>query len=209
MSGPELLEAITEFGTDCFMVGQVCKAGSLVLRNACSQFERLSEAGEAIAEEQKAIPIEQASREVQDLARKCPREVLTPEQIQQAERLAQGQETGGSMQKQKIDVISETKVGGNSFLEINHPVLDSERVGSALKSDAFHAFSDIIDNYAKYAKKFELIDRENIVKYLYQIEGALNKESGIFEWIVHPQKGVIHRLFIRGGKITGRPNTHP
>ncbi len=82
---------------------------------------------------------------------------------------------------------------------------------SALKPDAHHAFSDIIDHYVEHAEKFNLFDTERIKKTLYQIEGSLNGVDGVFEWIVHPDpsKGVTHRLFIKNGKITGKPNIWP
>ena len=35
-------------------------------------------------------------------------------------------------------------------------VLSSPRIGSALKVDPYHAFNDIIDNYAGYASKFSI-----------------------------------------------------
>lgn len=101
--------------------------------------------------------------------------------------------------------------------EIKHPIISSKRVGSALKEDLYHAFSDIIDNYAQYAKKFDLPDRDvaklpGLKKSLYQIEGSLDGIDGVFEWIVEwwPNKEsvVSHRYFLKNGKITGIPNFH-
>lgn len=95
-----------------------------------------------------------------------------------------------------------------TYLEIENPVLNNLRSGSALKQDALHAFNDIIDNYASYAKEFSLIGGDNCIYKLYQIEGSLNGKSGIFEWIIDPNpiKGVTHRRFIEGVPITGKPN---
>ena len=88
---------------------------------------------------------------------------------------------------------------------IKHPVVNSRRVGSALKTDFYHNFDKIIDNFARYAEKFELIGGDKIKRVLYQIEGSLNGEVGLFEWILDSGK-VTHRCFIKGGKITGKPN---
>lgn len=94
------------------------------------------------------------------------------------------------------------------ILEIKHPVLDNIRTGSALKLDAHHAFHDLIDNFAQTAEKFSLKGNDGTLRKLYQIEGSLNGIDGVFEWIVDPRPhyGVMHRLFIKNGKITGRPN---
>jgi hypothetical protein len=94
------------------------------------------------------------------------------------------------------------------FVEIKNPVLDNIRTGSALKPDSHHAFHDIVDNFVQQAEKFIIKSGDPIIRELYQIEGSLNGQQGIFEWIVDPRPnyGVTHRMFIKNGKITGRPN---
>ena len=52
--------------------------------------------------------------------------------------------------------VGEGASGGKKTVDINNPVLDNIRTGSALKTDAQHAFNDIIDNYAGDATKFTL-----------------------------------------------------
>lgn len=101
--------------------------------------------------------------------------------------------------------------GGSTSIEINNPILDNVRTGSALKGDSLHAFNDIIDNYAGDATKFSLVGGDGVERSLYQIEGSLNGKQGIFEWIVDsdPTKRVTHRRFIEGVGITGRPNARP
>ncbi|WP_077611772.1 hypothetical protein [Clostridium sp. Marseille-P2415] len=101
--------------------------------------------------------------------------------------------------------------GGSNTIEINNPVLDNIRSGSALKEDSLHAFNDIIDNYAGQATEFPLVGGDGVERSLYQIEGSLNGKNGIFEWIVDPDpvKGVTHRRFIEGVRITGKPNARP
>lgn len=101
------------------------------------------------------------------------------------------------------------KNGGATSLVIKNPVLNNIRSGSALKTDALHAFNNIIDNYAGYTKKFPLVGRDKVTRQLYQIKGSLNGKKGIFEWIVDPQKGVTHRRFIERVGITGKPNAIP
>ncbi|OFD77171.1 hypothetical protein BWGOE8_32830 [Bacillus mycoides] len=93
-------------------------------------------------------------------------------------------------------------------IEINNPVLDNIRTGSALKIDELHAFNKIIDNYVNYASKFDLVGGDGIKRQLYQVEGSLNGKKGVFEWIVDPdpKKGVTHRRFIEGVGVTGKAN---
>jgi RHS repeat-associated protein len=103
-----------------------------------------------------------------------------------------------------------TKIGKKTrnFVNIKNKVLGNIRTGSALKLDAQHAFDDIVDNYATYADKFELIGGDGVKRELYQIEGSFNGKKGIFEWVVDSdkKKGVTHRRFIDGVGITGKPN---
>ncbi|RNB88787.1 hypothetical protein EDM59_06685 [Brevibacillus nitrificans] len=126
-------------------------------------------------------------------------------------------------------VAKSTLIKGQTLGVIKHPVLDYTRVGSALKADPYHAFNDIIDNYASYAAKFALTgQRDGIDKTLYQIEGSMvvyetkyvfdkatrntimttvRKDiEGVFEWITTPKNEVTHRVFIPNGKVTGTPN---
>ena len=82
---------------------------------------------------------------------------------------------------------------------ISNDILDSPRTGSALKTDPYHAFPDIVDNYAGYAQKSQINNGT-----LYQIEGSLNGKVGRFEWIIQNQQ-VTHRMFVPGGRINGIP----
>jgi filamentous hemagglutinin len=72
--------------------------------------------------------------------------------------------------------------------------------GSALKTDPYHAFSDIVDNFASSATKTPLRNGVD----LYQLEGSLNGVAGCFEWIVD-NGNVTHRMFVRGGTMNGAP----
>ncbi|HEU0015533.1 MAG TPA: RHS repeat-associated core domain-containing protein, partial [Longimicrobium sp.] len=83
-------------------------------------------------------------------------------------------------------------------------------VSKGFKTDAHHAFSRIIDNYADDASVFTIPTRGpggQVVGHaeLRQLKGSLNGEDGVFEWIVDRGE-VTHRRFIRGGDITGAPN---
>lgn len=82
---------------------------------------------------------------------------------------------------------------------IKNDVIDLPRTGSALKNDSFHAFNDIVDNYAGYATKSPI---DNAT--LYQVEGSLNGIMGRFEWIIQDQQ-ITHRMFVPGGGINGIP----
>ena len=115
---------------------------------------------------------------------------------------------------ESLDKMKELDKGASEAkkpVEIENPVLDNTRSGSALKGDPQHAFNDIIDNYAGDATKFPLEGGDGVNRSLYQIEGSLNGKKGIFEWIVDPDpvKGVTHRRFIEGVGITGKPNARP
>jgi len=90
---------------------------------------------------------------------------------------------------------------------INNPIVNSKRTGSARKTDKYHSFSDIVDNYAENGKKFTFTGGDGKKRTLYQVRGSLNGEKGIFEWIYDSSKGITHRRFILNGKITGRPNS--
>jgi hypothetical protein len=72
--------------------------------------------------------------------------------------------------------------------------------------DFSHHWSNIIDNYTSSAAKFTLKGGDNIYRSLYQVQGALRGQDGIFEWIVEVGGNVTHRAFIPNGKITGIPN---
>ena len=120
-----------------------------------------------------------------------------------------------------------TTVGTNlikSGSTIHNDILDSPRVGSALKVDDVkpiyktnektgkpqiikefpataqsHGFNDIIDNYAGCATKTPLNNAT-----LYQLEGSLNGVAGRFEWIIQ-DGNVTHRMFIPNGTMNGVP----
>ena len=82
---------------------------------------------------------------------------------------------------------------------INNDVLNAPRVGSALKTDPYHAFPNIVDNYAGDAVKFPIKNGQ-----LYQLSGSLNGIEGRYEWIIQGGN-TTHRLFVPGGIINGIP----
>ncbi len=132
----------------------------------------------------------------------------TDTQIQKA---AQNKTTVAEQKSFKPAVEESAKKTGLVVLKnekiIINEVLSSERVGSALKKDAHHAFNDIIDNYASCAQEFALRGADGKTRKLFQIEGSINGAEGVFEWIVEPQNQLVtHRLFIKNGSISGKPN---
>ena len=82
---------------------------------------------------------------------------------------------------------------------IKNDVIDLPRTGSALKTDPYHAFPNIVNNYAGYATKSPISNGT-----LYQLQGSLNGTVGRFEWIIQNQQ-VTHRIFVPGGGINGIP----
>ena len=86
----------------------------------------------------------------------------------------------------------------SSSVSIQNDIIDLPRIGSAVnKNDPYHAFPDIIDNYAGYATRCKINNGT-----LYQLEGSFNGVSGRFEWIVQDQM-ITHRMFVKGGSING------
>jgi RHS repeat-associated protein len=82
----------------------------------------------------------------------------------------------------------------------NNPIQGLPRTGSALKTDPYHAFPDVIDNFAANATGAQLRNGAT----LYQVEGSLNGVAGRFEWIVDGGK-ITHRMFVKGGTCNGVP----
>ncbi len=129
----------------------------------------------------------------------------------------------GTKNKSNLDL----EVGSNAET-ISHPVVEYPRTGSALKNDFYHKFSDIVDNYAKDAQRFDLRNAKGHMDDLYQIEGSIVKYEtnfekiknnapkmkqtkeiidGVFEWVVDPTTNTVtHRTFIPGGKVSGKIN---
>ena len=111
---------------------------------------------------------------------------------------------GASTTPSDVDIATEAASPGLSGVN---------RVGSALKTDAQHAFPDVVDNFATEGSKFSIPTKGPggvVVRNsdLFQVEGSLNGKSGVFEWIVD-QGEMTHRRFISGGKVTGYPNQVP
>ena len=105
---------------------------------------------------------------------------------------------GGGFAYASVASSLSTTTKSNSS-SIQNDIIGLPRTGSALKNDSYHAFPDIVDNYAGDATKFSINNGS-----LYQLEGSLNGTSGRFEWII--QNGeVTHRFFVEGGGINGIP----
>ena len=104
--------------------------------------------------------------------------------------------------KDPLDPLKEKIKNATEKIKIiTNDILEKPRSGSAaVKLDQYHAFNDIIDNYAGYATKYTLKSGAT----LYQLEGSLNGVSGRFEWIIDAGK-VTHRLFVRLGTLSGVP----
>jgi RHS repeat-associated protein len=103
-------------------------------------------------------------------------------------------------QLSKIGLESAGAEGVSAAERAANPVEGLRRVGSALKTDSYHALPDIVDNYASGATKTQLSSGAD----LYQILGSLNGVEGRFEWIVDGGN-VTHRYFVNGGTLNGIP----
>ncbi len=106
--------------------------------------------------------------------------------------------TGGSAYlSTRGSTSSQTTAKPKVTSTIKNEVIDLPRTGSALKTDPYHAFPNIVDHYAGYATKSPISNGT-----LYQLQGSLNGVAGRFEWIVQNQQ-VTHRMFVKGGTING------
>ena len=111
---------------------------------------------------------------------------------------------GGDIDNYKYFSKLDCEGGSKSEVAINNDILGKPRVGSALKLDKYHAFPDIVDNYAELATKTPINNGT-----LYQLEGSLNGVQGRFEWIIDSTGQyagqVTHRYFVPGGTLNGVP----
>ncbi len=105
------------------------------------------------------------------------------------------------------DIIQFEKLKAGLVVE---EIKGAKVIGSAMKEDVGHrSASYMLDIAAKEGKVTSIKgDYDGIVKNILQVEGKLNGDKGIFEWIVSP-KGLEHQRFIKGGKMTGFPNQNP
>ncbi len=75
-------------------------------------------------------------------------------------------------------------------------------MGSTIASFALEAA-------AKNGRSFTIRGGDGIHRNLLQVEGSLNGDVGIFEWIAGQENTLVHQRFIQGGKTTGFPNQNP
>ncbi len=86
-------------------------------------------------------------------------------------------------------------------------ILNAPAAGSVLKSDAYHmAGSFVVDDIATKGRFFTIKGADRVLRNLTQMEGTVNGQKGIFEWIINENNQLSHQRFIPGGKITGYPN---
>ncbi|WP_428960441.1 hemagglutinin repeat-containing protein [Xanthomonas oryzae] len=133
---------------------------------------------------------------------------LTFAAIQELAGAATFHKTGVPQRYSKPSDSKNLENGGKSL-----SVAELPRVGSATKTDGYHGFNDLVDNFSEDAASFDIPTKGpgGVVigtAKLKQIEGSNKGVDGVFEWIIDSDK-VTHRRFIPGGKITGYPNQNP
>lgn len=126
--------------------------------------------------------------------------------------------------------VSESQNKVKTISDLEGPILDGKKIGSANKNDIIkpireinsdgkleiikefphlpkeHGFSEIVDNYSLFSKEFPLIGNDGVARRFFQITGSYNGKKGVFEWIIEPSGNMSHRRFIENGIITGKPN---
>ncbi|WP_413623811.1 hemagglutinin repeat-containing protein [Luteibacter sp. Lutesp34] len=89
-------------------------------------------------------------------------------------------------------------------------IKNADPVGSALKDDPLHrAPSFVVDEIPDKGRVFTIQGGDKQMYNLTQMEGVVNGQPGIFEWIVNANGELTHQRFIPGGQITGTPNQIP
>jgi hypothetical protein len=80
-------------------------------------------------------------------------------------------------------------------------------VGSALKGDPYHrAASFFVEEIPASGRVFQIPSGSGSTSTLAQVEGVMNGQRGVAEWIVDRAGDLTHQRFIPGGKITGFAN---
>jgi len=87
-------------------------------------------------------------------------------------------------------------------------ILSGKRIGTALeKADSGHRAASFLSRaQLMKGKTFKNKGGDGITRTLFQVKGQKDGINGIFEYIVTPKGQVSHQRFIKGGKITGKPN---
>ncbi|XHX77654.1 MAG: DUF4157 domain-containing protein [Stenomitos frigidus ULC029] len=82
--------------------------------------------------------------------------------------------------------------------------------GSALKPDSEHrAASWVTDTVAEEGKHFSIKGGDGKTKNLTQLEGNMNGQDGVFEYIVDEKGDLTHQRFIPKGRPNGIANQNP
>ncbi|MES5925441.1 WXG100 family type VII secretion target [Bacillus cereus group sp. MG9] len=143
---------------------------------------------------------------------------MTAEAANTAKKVTAGTNSGANLrviEELKGPVIDGKRVGSGKKVDNVKPVWGRDEKGKPFIEKEFphvskeHGFSDVIDNYSRFAEEFPLEGGDRIKRELYQITGSNNGNKGVFEWIVEPNGDVSHRRFIENGVMTGKPNQIP
>ena len=98
-------------------------------------------------------------------------------------------------------------LGSGATATIAETIIGAERIGSALKGDAYHrAASYLSKAQLSLGKAFNWVNGDGEKFTLFQVEGGVNGKQGVFEYLINEAGQIVHQLFKVGSKITGRPN---
>ena len=94
-----------------------------------------------------------------------------------------------------------------SSIEAAKIIVEADRVGSGLKPDSGHRSASFLTlEDLQQGKTFTISGYDKSYKTLLQVNGELNGQKGIFEYILTPEGEVSHQRFINGGIINGIEN---
>ena len=86
-------------------------------------------------------------------------------------------------------------------------IANGDRIGSALKRDAYHNAPSWVDpnGIAVNGQEFSITGGDGVIRTLVQSPATVNSIAGRVEWLINSDGTIGHQLFVEGGSINGVP----